>query len=145
MARGQRGRGQQRPVKGFRPGKEPPQVRKQRAKQQLGGETNWAQDKLIEALSDRSPDEARGMMKRWRMVLLAAAVVVSIAGALLYGWSIIAGVIVHVIAVALFLFWFQLRRKQKDFEAMAELVSGGSQGRGGGRGGRGGRSGRGGR
>jgi Flp pilus assembly protein TadB len=135
MARGQRGRGQQRPIKGFRPGKEPAQLRKQRAKQELGGDPNWAQERLIEALADRSPAEARKMMGRWRMVLLAAAIVVAVLGGLLYAWSIVAGVIVHVLALALFLFWFQLRRKQKDFEAMAELVSG----RSGGRGGRGGR------
>jgi Flp pilus assembly protein TadB len=124
MTRGPRGRGQQRPMKGFRPGKEPPQLRKQRAKEELGGDPNWAQERLIEALADRSPEEARKMMARWRTVLLAAAIVVAVLGALLYGWSIVAGVIVHVIALALFLFWFQLRRKQKDFEAMAELVSG---------------------
>lgn len=124
MARGQRGRGQQRPIKGFRPGKEPPQLRKQRAKQQLGGEPNWAQERLIESLADRSPEEARRMMRRWRLALLAVAILLAVVGALLYGWSIVAGVVVHVIALALLLLWLQLGRKQKDFEAMADLVSG---------------------
>jgi Flp pilus assembly protein TadB len=124
MARGQRGRGQQRPMKGFRPGKEPPQLRKQRAKQELGGEPNWAQERLIEALADRSPAESRAMMRRWRRILLVVAVVLAVVGALLYGLSIIAGALVHVVALVVFLFWVQLRRKQGDFEAMADLVSG---------------------
>lgn len=100
-------------------------MRKQRAKEQLGGETNWAQKQLIDALADRSPAEAKTMMRRWQMGLLAVAIVVAVLGGMLYMWSVIAGVVVHVIAIALFVLWLQLRRKQRDFEAMAELVSGG--------------------
>lgn len=124
MARG-RGRGQQRPVRGFRPGKEPPQLRKQRAHQQIGGDANWAQKQLIDALADRSPAEARTMMRRWQVGALAVALALAVLGGLLYMWSIPAGVVVHVIAVAVLVLWLQLRRKRKDFEAMAELVSGG--------------------
>jgi len=100
-------------------------MRKRRAEQQLGGDANWAQKQLIDALADRSPAEAKTMMRRWQMGLLAAAVIIAVLGGLLYMWSIVAGVVVHVIAIALFVLWFQLRRKQRDFEAMAELVSGG--------------------
>jgi Flp pilus assembly protein TadB len=124
MARGRRGRGQQQPIRGFRPGKEPAQLRKQRAKQQLGPDANWAQKRLVDALADRSPDEARAMMRRWRIALLVAVMVLAVLGALLYGWSIIAGIVVHVLAAGLFLFWIQLRRKRRDFETMADLVSG---------------------
>lgn len=102
-------------------------MRKQRAKEQLGGETNWAQKQLIDALADRSPTEARAMMRRWQVGLLVVAVVLAVLGGVLYIWSIVAGVGVHVLAIAVFLFWLQLRRKQKDFDAMAELVSGGSR------------------
>ncbi len=124
MARG-RGRGQQRPVRGFRPGKEPPQLRKQRARQQLGGDANWAQKQLVDALADRSPAEARTLIRRWQAGILSAAILLVVLGVVLYMWSIVAGVVFHVIAIALFVLWLQLRRKQKDFEAMAELVSGG--------------------
>jgi Flp pilus assembly protein TadB len=124
MARGRRERGQQQPIRGFRPGKEPAQLRKQRAKQQLGPDANWAQKRLVDALADRSPDEARAMMRRWRIALLVAVMVLAVLGALLYGWSIIAGIVVHVLAAGLFLFWIQLRRKRRDFETMADLVSG---------------------
>jgi Flp pilus assembly protein TadB len=124
MARGRRGQGHQQPVRGFRPGKEPAQLRKQRAKQQLGTDANWAQKRLVESLAERSPEEARAMMRRWRMALLAAAVVLAILGLALYFWSIVAGIVVHVIAAAVLLFWFQLRRKRGDFEALADMVSG---------------------
>jgi Flp pilus assembly protein TadB len=124
MARGRRGQGHQRPVRGFRPGKEPAQLRKQRAKQQLGADANWAQKRLVESLAERSPEDARAMMRRWRMALLAVAVVLAVLGLVLYFWSIVAGIVVHIVAMAVFLFWFQLRRKRSDFEALADLVSG---------------------
>jgi Flp pilus assembly protein TadB len=124
MARGRRGHGHQQPVRGFRPGKEPAQLRKQRAKQQLGADANWAQKRLVESLAERSPEEARAMMRRWRMALLAVAVVLAILGLALYFWSIVAGIVVHIIAAAVLLFWLQLRRKRGDFEALADMVSG---------------------
>jgi Flp pilus assembly protein TadB len=125
MARSRRGRGHQQPVRGFRPGKEPTQLRKQRAKQQLGSDANWAQKRLVESLAERTPEQARAMMGRWRLALLAVVVVLAILGGVLYVWSMVAGIIVHVIAAAVLLFWFQLRRKRRDFEALADMVSGG--------------------
>jgi Flp pilus assembly protein TadB len=122
MARGRRGRGHQQPVRGFRPGKEPAQLRKQRA--QLGSDANWAQKQLVDVLADRTPEQARRMMGRWRLALLAAVIVLILLGALLYLWSVVAGVIVHVLAAVVLAFWFQLRRKQSDFEALADMVSG---------------------
>jgi Flp pilus assembly protein TadB len=124
MARGRRGRGHQQPVRGFRPGKEPAQIRKQRAKQQLGSDANWAQKRLVESLAERSPEQARAMMGRWRLALLVAAIVLAIVGGVLYAWSVVAGIVVHVLAVGVLLFWFQLRRKRADFEALADMVSG---------------------
>lgn len=125
MARGRGGRGQQRPVRGFRPGKEPPQIRKQRAREQIGDDASWAQKRLVDALAERSPDEARAMMRRWRVALLAVAIGLVVLGAVLYVWSLVAGIIVHVLAVVVFFFWLRLHRQRKDFEAMANLVSGG--------------------
>lgn len=124
MARGRRGRGHQQPVRGFRPGKEPAQLRRQRAQAQLGGDANWAQKQLVDVLADRTPEQARRMMRRWRVALLAAVIALVFVGALLYRWSVVAGVIVHVLAAVVLLFWFQLRRKQSDFEALADMVSG---------------------
>lgn len=123
MARHGRGSGPQRPMKGFRPGKEPPEIKKRRAKQQFG-EVNAAQERLIEVFAERTPEESRVLMRRWRIALLAAALVLGILGAALYAWSIIAGVIVHVLAaIALFLGW-RLHRQRDDLEAMANAVSG---------------------
>ena len=129
-----RGRGQpgRRQVKGFRPGKEPPELKKRAAKQQFG-EVNAAQERLIDVFAERSPEESRALIRRWQLGMLAGAVVLAILGALLYGWSIIAGILVHVIAGVLLFLWWRLRRQQADLEAMADAISGGVAG--GGRGG----------
>jgi Flp pilus assembly protein TadB len=124
------GRHRQQPIRGFRPGKEPPELRKQRARAQLGGHPNWAQKQLVDALADRTPAEAQALMRRWRIGLLAAAVALLVVGSALYVWSIIAGIVAHVLVLGLLLLWFQLRRKREDFEAMARLVSGSPPGRG---------------
>ncbi len=127
------GQGPQRPVKGFRPGKEPPQLKKQRAKQQFG-QVSGSQERLIEFFAHRTPEEARKLMGRWRIGLLAGAIVLAVLGLVLYGWSVVAAVIVHVLAGVVLFLWWQLRRQQPQLEAMADAVSGG--GGGGGRGGR---------
>ncbi len=116
---------------GFRPGKEPPRIRKQRAKQEFG-EVNAAQERLIEAFAERTPEQSRALLRRWLVGLLAGAIVLAVLGAVLYGWSVIAGVVVHVIAAVLLFVWWRIRRQRADLEAMADVVAG-----------RGGRSGRG--
>lgn len=126
MARHGRGSGPRRPVKGFRPGKEPPQLKKQRAKQQFG-DVSAAQERLIELFAERSPEESRALMRRWRIALLAGAVVLAILGAVLYGWSVIAGVLIHILAAAALFLWWRLHRQRDDLEAMADAVSGGGK------------------
>ncbi len=128
MARRSTGQGPQRPIKGFRPGKEPPELRKRRAKQQFG-DVNPAQERLIEAFAGRTPDEARTLIRRWQTGLLAAAVILAVAGLLLYGWSIVAGIIVHVLAGLILVIWFRVRRQRSDLEAMADAISGTPSGR----------------
>lgn len=128
MARHGRGQGPQRPVKGFRPGKEPPQLKKQRAKQQFG-QVSGSQERLIDFFASRTPEQARSLMRRWRIGLLIAAIVLAIAGVFLYGWSIVAGVIAHILAGATLFLWWQLNRQRPQLEAMADAVSGGGRGR----------------
>lgn len=123
MARDRRGGGRQQPMKGFRPGKEPAQLRKQRAKAQLG-DASWAQKQLIDVVADRSPEEARAMMRRWRTVALVVAIALLAAGLALYRWSVAAGVVVHVLAVAALVLWFRLHRQRAHFEALVDLVGG---------------------
>jgi Flp pilus assembly protein TadB len=118
-----RGQGPQRQVKGFRPGKEPPRLRKQRAKQQFG-EMNAAQERLVEFFAERSPDEARALMGRWRLALLLGAVLLGVVGAALYSWSTVAGIIVHVLAVIVLVLWWQIRRQREALETMADQVGG---------------------
>ena len=131
MARKQRG-GSQPSVPGFRPGKEPPQLRKQRAKQQFG-DVSPTQEKLIEAFAERTPEESRGLIRRWLIGTLAGAILLAVAGGLLLVWSVLAGSIVLVLAAVLLGLWWRLRRQRPDLEAMADAVRGGGRGGAGGR------------
>lgn len=122
MARG-RGQGPQRPMKGFRPGKEPPELRKQRARQQFGDMTK-SQQRLVDLFADRTPEEARGLMRRWRIGLLVGAIAFAALAVALGFWSTTAAVIVAILAVVLLFLWWRLHRQREDYEAMADAVSG---------------------
>lgn len=126
MAR--QGQGPQRPIKGFRPGKEPPQLRKRMARQQFG-ELSPTQERLVEAFAGRSPEEARGLIRRWKNVLLGMAIVLGILAAVLSAWSLVAGIIAGVLTVVVFYLWWRLRRQSAELEAMADAISGGRPGK----------------
>lgn len=113
----------QRPIKGFRPGKEPPQLRKRRAKEQFG-DVGPAQERLIEVFAERTPQQARTLLRRWTIGLLTGAIVLAALAALLYAWSIIATVVAGLLAVVLLVLWWRLRRQRPDLEAMADAISG---------------------
>ena len=121
-------------VKGFRPGKEPPQLKKQRAKEQYGDVTG-TQERLIELFAERTPDESRALIRAWTRGLLASAIALVVAAAVLALWSTVAAIIVGVLAGVVFFLWWRLQRQREAFEAMADTVSGG--GRRGGKGKRG--------
>ena len=121
--RGGRGAGGgQRPVKGFRPGKEPPHLKKQRAKAQLGGDASWAQKQAVEAVAGRSPQEVEAMVRRWTTIVLVAALLLAAAGAFLYAWSTVAGVLVHVLALALFFLVYRIRKHGQGLVEMARSM-----------------------
>lgn len=111
-----------RPVDGFRPGREPPELRKRRAKARLGEEATWAQKTMIDVVGDRSPDEVRTMVRRWSRVLLAAVVVLAVGGGLLYAWSLWAGIATHVLTVGVGFLWYRLRSQRERLVEMAEWV-----------------------
>lgn len=122
MARG-RGQGQQRPIKGFRPGKEPPELRKRQARQQFG-DMSAAQQRLVELLAERTPEEARALLRRQRIILLVGGIALSVLAVALSFWSIWAGVIAAILAAVLFFLWMRLHRQRESYEAMADAVSG---------------------
>lgn len=111
-----------RSMKGFRPGKEPEHLRKKRAKARLGKDATWAQKKAIDAVAGRSPDEVRKLVGRWTKILLAVALALAVAGALLYRWSLAAGIAVHVLAFAAGFLWLRLRTQREELVKMAEWV-----------------------
>lgn len=109
-------------VKGFRPGKEPPELRKKRAKARLGEDASWAQKKMIDAVGDQSPEEVRQMVTRWTRILLAVAVLLAAVGAFLYRWSLAAGVATHVLALAAGFFGFRFWQQRENFVETAEWM-----------------------
>lgn len=115
-----KGGGRQGPVKGFRPGKEPPHLKKQRAKAQLGKDASWAQKQTVEAVAGRSPQEVRKMVRVWSRGLMAGALIAGVGGVFLYAWALPAGIAVHAIAGVLFFLGYRLRKQGSGLEEMAD-------------------------
>jgi len=116
-----RGQGQ-RPIKGFRPGKEPAYLKKQRAKAQLGSEASWGQKQTVEAIAGKSPKEVQKMVRMWSMGLVAGAVLLAAGGAFLYAWSTVAGVVVHVLAAVVAFLAFRIRKQGGGLVDMAKSL-----------------------
>lgn len=116
------GRGPQRPVKGFRPGKEPAHLKRQRAKARLGSDAGWAQKQAVEAVAGRSPAEVRAMVRRWSLLLAVAGLLLVVAGVFLYGWTWMAGAAVHALAVVLFFLAYRIRKQGPGLEEMAKSL-----------------------
>jgi Flp pilus assembly protein TadB len=116
----QRGGGQ--PIKGFRPGKEPPKLRKQRAKARLGPDASWAQKQMVEAVGDRSPEEVRRMLRRWGLILALVGALLVVAGIPLYSWAVWAGALVHALAAVVLFLYFRIRRQGTQLVTMSEEI-----------------------
>jgi hypothetical protein len=121
MAPRKRG-GQQRPVKGLRPGKEPAHLKKQRAKAQLGSDASWLEKQTVEAVAGRSPREVRSMLQRWSLGLIVAATLLAVSGVFLYAWATAAGIVVHVVAAVLAFLAYRLRKHGSKLVEMAESL-----------------------
>lgn len=115
-------RDRQRPVKGFRPGKEPAHLKKKRAKARLGPDASWAQKQTVEAVAGRSPEEVRRMVRRWSLGLVIGGLILVVLGAALYGWSVPAGVAVHVVSLALLLLGYRVRKQGAALVEMADSM-----------------------
>jgi len=121
MAPRKRGR-RQGPVKGFRPGKEPPHLKKQRARAQLGKDASWLQKQTVEAVAGRSPQEVRKMVRVWSRVLMAGALILAVVGVFLYAWALPAGIVVHAIAAVLLFLGYRLGKQGSGLVEMAESL-----------------------
>lgn len=123
MARRGRGRpGGPGQVKGFRPGKEPTRLKKQRAKAQLGKDATWAQKQTVEAVAGRSPEEVRAMVRKWSLGATLAAVILGLLGIFLFTWSPVVGVVVLVLAAAFGFLAYRIRKQGPGLEGMAESL-----------------------
>lgn len=109
-------------MKGFRPGKEPPQLKKQRATAQLGRDASWAQKQTVEAVAGRTPREVEAMVRKWMVIALLIAVALAVGGAFLYAWTVVAGVVVHVLALALFFLVFRIRKHGQGLVEVAKSL-----------------------
>lgn len=118
------GGGEGQSVRGFRPGHEPSHLQAQQARQELGSEAPWAQKQAVDLVAGRSPGEVEAMVTRWARIVLAVFVVLGVAGAFLYRWSIVAGVIAHVLAAATLFLWYRLRSQQPQLAEMARSMGG---------------------
>ncbi len=116
------GGGSQGPVKGFRPGKAPPELKRQQARSQLGGDAGWAQKQAVDAVAGRSPEEVQAMVRKWMVAFLVVGVLLAVAGAFLYQWSVVAGVIVHVVTAALLVLGYRLRKQGHRLVEMSESL-----------------------
>ncbi|NNF12036.1 MAG: hypothetical protein HKN72_02355 [Gemmatimonadetes bacterium] len=116
-------RGGHRPqVKGFRPGKAPAHLKKKKAKAQLGKDASWAEKQTVEAVAGRSPEEVRKMVRTWTIGLTAAGVVLGGGGFFLYGWSTVAGIVVHVLAAGVLFLGYRIRKQGASLEEMARSI-----------------------
>ncbi|HZD05980.1 MAG TPA: hypothetical protein VE173_13800 [Longimicrobiales bacterium] len=106
-------------MKGFRPGREPAHLKKRRALARLGKDATWLQKQTVEAVVGRSPREVRKMVRRWTVGVLTGALVLGGSGAFLYRWSAVAGVVVHVLTLALLVLGYRLWKQGPRLEEMA--------------------------
>lgn len=77
----------------------------------------------MEILADRSPEEARGLLRRWRLGLLTGGIILAVIGGFLFVWSLVAGIVVEILAVVALVFWWRIRGQRQAFEAMVDAVS----------------------
>ena len=113
----------QRPMKGFRPGKEPPQLKKQRAKQQFG-DLSPTQERLVELFAERSVEDSKALIQRWITWLMVTWIVLVVAAGALSVWSVIAAVVVGILGLIALGLWWRLRGQRENFERMAEQAAG---------------------
>jgi hypothetical protein len=115
-------RGGQPPIKGFRPGKAPAQLKKRQAKAQLGSDATWAQKQTVEAVAGKTPQEVRAMVRKWSMSLGIAGAALAVLGGFLYGWAVWAGVVVHVLAAGVLFLARRVRKQSTGLEQIAESL-----------------------
>jgi hypothetical protein len=83
-----------------------------------------SQERLIEMFAERSPEESRRMLHRWRMGLLGGGILLAILGGVLFIWSWVAGVVVVVLSLIPLVLWWRMWKQRDAYEAMVDAASG---------------------
>lgn len=109
-------------IKGFRPGKEPPQLRRQAVKQQFG-ELTTAQERMVELFSERTPEQSRALITRWLRISLAVTVALVLLAVAAWLWIPVVGIIVGVLALLAGVVYVRLFTQRKGMESMADAVA----------------------
>ena len=109
-------------MKGFRPGKEPPHLKKQRAKAQLGKDASWLQKQTVDAVAGRRPEEVRNMVQKWSLGLIAGGLLLAVGGIFLYAWATAAGITAHVVSVALLFLGYRIRKQGSGLVEIADSL-----------------------
>lgn len=120
--RGGRRRGSQPAARGFRPGKEPVHLKKQRAKARLASDASWLQKQTVEAVAGRSPAEVGAMVRKWSVGLIGGAVLLAVLGTVLLAWTVVAGVVALVFAVVLLFLAYRVRKQGSGLVEMAQSL-----------------------
>ncbi len=120
--RNRQAQGQQQQVKGFRPGKQPKPLTKQQLKKQMPN-MSAAQERMVDLFADKSPEESKKVLARWRMIALAVGVFFSILAVIIGSWNLFAGGAVGLAAAVAFFAWLRMRAQRGQLEEMADQIA----------------------
>ncbi len=126
--RTKKNRGGQQNVKGFRPGKAPAHLQRQDAMRQLPKDAPAAQQRMMELIAGRTPDEVRSMVNRWVLILAIVGVVLLVSGVFLYRWSIFAGLVAFVLAGVIAFLAARVHGQRDALIQAAKTLGGGRRG-----------------
>ena len=93
-------------------------------KQQFG-EMNAAQERMLDLFADRTPEQSKKLLGRWRLWSFVGGALLSLLSVFAWTWHWIAGAVVGLLAAAVFFVHLRMRSQRASLEAMADMAAGG--------------------
>ena len=93
-------------------------------KQQFG-EMNAAQERMLDLFADRTPEQSKKLLGRWRLWSFVGGALLSLLSVFAWNWHWIAGAVVGLLAAAVFFVHLRMRSQRASLEAMADMAAGG--------------------